>query len=106
MHEAGIRHGDLKFSNLAATRDASGGIAFAAFMDLDSMKRVKRPLDKTERGVELARLAASTVAIVADSGETLDRAALCARFAKLYADAGGGTLDPETLSAEIGIWLA
>lgn len=105
MHDNGISHGDLKFSNLGAVKTPGGETAFAGFMDLDSLKRSASPLGAKARAMDLARMAASLVAIVSEAGGTPDHADCCARIAALYEAAGGMAVPSAKIRKLSRIWL-
>ena len=105
MHDCGISHGDLKFSNIAARKSSSGEIEFAGFIDLDSMKHQSAQITIDGRILELARLAASFIAIVSSSGEKPDQAGYCEKLAKLYEEAGGAKLEPSRVLDTAMLWL-
>jgi len=106
MHDCGITHGDLKFSNIGAAlaHDAKKPV-FAGFIDLDSMKHCGHELDIPARTLELARLTASFIAISSASGAPKDKLFHCRNMVSLYEDAGGLEIQPERLLEAANTWL-
>ncbi len=105
MHDCGLSHGDLKFSNLYASAGGGSSPAFSGFIDLDAVRFRKRALPEPQRLAELARLASSFIVIARQQGRSPDLEQTMKRFVDAYEKAGGPRLDAGSLSESVRQWI-
>ncbi len=91
MHDGGLSHGDLKLSNIYARKD--GDRLSYGVWDLDAAECHPASLNSEQRGLELARVAASYVEIGERRGQTYSLEKLCLEILDSYASAQNPDFD-------------
>jgi len=105
MHDCGITHGDLKFSNIYCKAASDGQPAFAGFIDLDAIRARKRSLPDSLRIAELSRLASSFLIISAQQGCAVEREKTAGLIADAYESSGGPPQSKERLLESVMQWM-
>jgi tRNA A-37 threonylcarbamoyl transferase component Bud32 len=87
MHDAGIRHGDLKLNNIYCRKD-SDGLEFGLY-DFDGTDAFRKPLSQEMRIKEYARIISSWIIISNRIGVPVDRERIISGFSKKYCESNG-----------------
>jgi tRNA A-37 threonylcarbamoyl transferase component Bud32 len=103
MHDAGIRHGDLKLSNIYCRKDPDG-LEFGLF-DFDGTDFLRKPLSQRMRVKEYARIISSWIIISGNINVPVDREKIIRGFNKKYFECNGIEMDIARLNKLVDYYL-
>jgi tRNA A-37 threonylcarbamoyl transferase component Bud32 len=103
MHDAGIRHGDLKLSNIYCRKDPDG-LEFGLY-DFDGTDFLRNPLSQGMRVKEYARIISSWIIISGNINVPVDRERIVRGFNKKYFECNGIEMDIASLNKQIDHYL-
>ena len=103
LHDAGIRHGDLKLNNIYCRKDPDG-LEFGLF-DFDGTDFSGRPLSHRMRIKEYARIISSWIIISGNIKIPADRERITRGFNRKYFECNGIEMDAALLNKLIDYYL-
>ena len=103
LHDAGIRHGDLKLSNIYCRKDPDG-LEFGLF-DFDGTDFLNKPLSQEMRVKEYARIISSWIIISGNIKIPADRERITRGFNRKYFECNGIEMDAALLNKLIDYYL-
>ena len=103
MHDAGIRHGDLKLSNIYCRKNPDG-LEFGLF-DFDGTDFLRKPLNHRMRLKEYARIISSWIITAGNIKVPVDREEIIRGFNKKYFECNGIEMDVAGLNKLVDYYL-